>query len=376
MNRSAASDGELRVGLLSRGVYPRLVGGREVFIRGFAEALTRRGCEVVLVTENGMGEPIPGVGEIALRTPEIEVIDLLAYSAAFARIALPGLRGVDVVHVHSPGANIVLGAWAARTLGVPLAVTVHSMAAAESRWIWALRRAEAVVAVSPSVRERLVAGGVPTSRIRIIPSASTAPTPTIRPAEIRARLGFRPEETVFIYNGRLVEGKGLMNLAEAFSSLRTPPARLIVLGEGPMRALMENRLRACVAKETAVFVGRVKHETVSSYLAAADVAVLASESEGSPLALFEALAVGLPILATDVPGLRDFVEDGRDGTLVPRGDTVRLKDAMERLLADEGLRRRLSEGARRSAERYTIEACAERHLELYRDLVRGRRSSA
>lgn len=375
MNAQRVDAQGLRIGVLSRGVYPRLVGGREVFIRALVEGLAHRGCKVVLVTENGVGETIPGVREIALPTPDVAGLDLFAYSAAFARDGLLGMRGVDLVHVHSPGANIVLGAWAARILGVPLAVTVHSMAAAGSRWMWALRHSSALIAVSPSVRDRLVSAGAIPSRIWVIPSASTHPGPHGPRSEMRARLGFDSEDVVFLYHGRLVEGKGLEDLAEAFASLSGRKARLLIVGDGPMRRFLQSRLAASIADGRSVLVGTVPHEAIWSYLTAADVAVLPSRSEGSPLALFEALSAGLPVLAADAPGLRDFVTDGDNGVLSPGGNPKRIREGMERLLDDETLRRRLADNALRSGRLYTMKACVDRHLEVYRALTGSQHTS-
>ncbi len=369
MIAASAPGSRLRIGLLSRGVYPRLVGGREVFIRALTESLARKGHDVVLVTENGVGETIPGVKEVTLSTPGIATLDLLAYTLAFAREGVRRLREVDVIHVHSPGANIALGVWAARILGVPVVVTIHSMAAAAPRWMWSIRCADALVAVSPSLKRSLEAKGVPSERIWMIPAASPPPPVSMSRGAERERLGLAPDDVVFIYHGRLVEGKGLEQLTKAFASLTNPRAKLVVVGDGPLRGELVNRLRASIERKTARLVGRVPHDQVWSYLCAADVSVLPSRSEGSPLALFEAMAMGVPVLAADAPGLRDFVRDGDNGIVIPRELEDGLQRAMEHVLQDDALRKRLSDGARQSAQQHSLEECAARHLELYRSLV-------
>lgn len=356
----------MEVAILSRGVYPRLLGGREIFVHGLAKALADRGCGVRLVTEQGAALEHAGVKVIAVPVVRVRGLELLAYGMNFVG-SLPGLSGVGIIHVHSPGANMLLGGVAAAMLDVPFVVTIHSMAAASRRWIWTLRAADRVVAVSTSLANRLADVGVARERLRVIPSASSPGRPTAPRDEVRRRLGVGSGDLAFLYHGRLVPGKGLETLVDAFAALREQDAYLLIVGDGPLRSILERRLADAHVRGRCV--GRVPHTDIWDFLAAADVSVLPSSSEGSPLAIFEAMSMGLPVLAADAPGLRDFVHEGENGLLVPAEDAQSLAEAMERVLRDPALRKSMVERTIEMGQQYSMDRCVERHLGMYRELL-------
>jgi glycosyltransferase involved in cell wall biosynthesis len=164
--------------------------------------------------------------------------------------------------------------------------------------------------------------------------------------------------------GGLRQQKGLPGLLEAFA--RVPaPAELCLVGDGPERALLERRARDLGIAERVRFAGLV--DDPSPYYARAGAFVMPSWAEGLSNALLEAMAFGLPVVATRIGGNVDLVEDGVNGLLVEPGDPDGLASALARVLGDEALAGRLGAAARRTVlDGYTMERAAERYLDLYR----------
>ncbi|MEA2717776.1 MAG: hypothetical protein QOI99_2093 [Actinomycetota bacterium] len=123
-----------------------------------------------------------------------------------------------------------------------------------------------------------------------------------------------------------------------------------------------------------VLVGTVDDDELRAWYHAADALAFPSLKEGWGLAVLEAMAAGLPVVATDIPVFREYLEPGRDALLVPPGEPGPLAAAMAELMSDESLRRRLSAAGRLVAARYPWEECARRHLDVYQALVASRRA--
>ncbi len=161
--------------------------------------------------------------------------------------------------------------------------------------------------------------------------------------------------------GRLVLPKSFWTLGDALRSLEPGSFRARIVGDGPQA----NLLRGIDGVE---LLGE-RHD-VPAILAAADVFVLSSLSEGMPISILEAMAAGLPVVASAVGGVPEVVIDGETGLLVPPDDAPALANALRRLLADAGLRRRLgAAGRRRAEERFDLPRFRREHLSLYDRLL-------
>jgi glycosyltransferase involved in cell wall biosynthesis len=170
--------------------------------------------------------------------------------------------------------------------------------------------------------------------------------------------------------GRLVADKGQGMLVEAMAELarRGVAATATLVGEGPARAALEARVRELGAHELVRLVGAADQDEMARRYAAADVFCLPSFAEGIPVVLMEAMASGLPVVATRVGGVAELVEDGVSGTLVPAGRPGALADAIERLAAEPGLRARWgAEGRERVLAEFDVGVSARRLQRLLAD---------
>lgn len=184
----------------------------------------------------------------------------------------------------------------------------------------------------------------------------------------RASNGFRPDDVIFTCVGRLDEQKNPLGLIEAFSLMNESRAHLAMLGGGDM----EERVTAFIAEKN--LHSRIhllgKRNDIAECLAASDVFVLASNWEGSPLAVMEAMASGLPVVSTDVGGVPELVKDGSDGILVARGDMRGLGGAMQMLAKDASRRRELgASGRTRARSEFAVGAMTQRYAVFYQELL-------
>jgi glycogen synthase len=289
------------------------------------------------------------------------------------------------VHAHQGEdlAVLPLARLAARRHRCPLVVTLHTSVGHTLRggsvrarllrtvggWIEhaTVRRADAVVVLTQRTAAALRADGVPAERIRVIPSGfepalfAAAPDDAL-PGVGRPRVG---------YLGRLAPQKRVDLLVRAFTRMRTP-ARLVIVGDGRDRAAVRRLVAGSPAADRITLAGFVPHAAVPAVLSSLDVLVLPSEYEELGSVLVEAMAAGLPVVATRVDGIPEVVSDGETGVLVPPGDVDALAAALDRVAGDAGLRARLAACARRRAGRYAWPVLAEQVAEVYDDILRLR----
>jgi glycosyltransferase involved in cell wall biosynthesis len=224
------------------------------------------------------------------------------------------------------------------------------------------RRADLVTAVSDGVARELRARlGLPAQKIRVVYNPAVDDELLARAAEPVAHPWFQPGAAapapVIVAVGRLVEIKDYPTLLDAFARIRAArPARLFVLGDGPLRAALEARVRAAGLADDVVLHGFDKNPF--KYVARARLLLHASRAEGLPGALIQAMACGTPVVSTDCDhGPREVIaRPGHDGFLVPVGDAAALAARALALLGDAGLAARVSAAARASAQRFTVAA--------------------
>jgi glycosyltransferase involved in cell wall biosynthesis len=241
------------------------------------------------------------------------------------------------------------------------------------------RDAAAAVAMSRLIADEMARASIPPERIALIPhgvdTGRFRPRPPEERAALRAALGLPADALVVTYTGRLLRGKGLETLLEAFARVAAsePRAHLMLVGSGAGQALSnEDDLRARVPRlgldGRVTFTGRV--DTVEDCLSASDVFAFPSEFEALGLSLIEAAACGLPCVGTRTGGIVDVIEDGRTGLLVPPADVDALAAALEALLGDPDRRAALGAGAReRVVERFDVERSVDRYHALFQELA-------
>lgn len=236
---------------------------------------------------------------------------------------------------------------------------------------WLARRTDRIVVNSSGVRDFYVHHGLPSEKFTVIPNGigPFAPSDLTR-AELLAELGLPENARLIGAVGRLWPQKRIKDLIWAADLLKVirDDVHLLIIGDGPLRRKLE-RFREQVRIEDKVhFLGH--RNDVPRLLPHFDALWLASEYEGMPNVVMEAMAAGVPVVATDISGNCDLVVPGETGYLVPVGDRAAFARETRRLLEDAELGRRLGEaGRRRMLTEFTIEQMIERHANLYRELL-------
>jgi glycosyltransferase involved in cell wall biosynthesis len=329
--------------------------------------------------ELGRIDAPPALHRLAPLGREISPLDDLRALRALVRI-IREFRP-DVVHTHLAKAG-TLGRLAARIAGVRVVIhtyhgTVFSgyFGSLRSRLFLEIERAigrvtTRLVAITPGQRRELIALriGSETKVVDIPLGLELAPfVEGPSGEEARASLGLTDTEPVIAIVARLVPIKDVGLFLDALARLRSSPTALIV-GDGDERARLEARAASLGVSARCRFLGW--RRDVRSVYAAADVVVLTSRNEGSPVSIIEAMAAGRAVVCTDVGGVRDVVTSGTSGLLVPYGDADALAASIDGLLDDPDRRERLGAEARRAVyPRYDVSRLVTDIANLYSSLV-------
>ena len=347
------------------------VGGQERVALDLAIGQQQRGHRVAVISlapepDGAMADEFREHGITALRVPKHGGLDPSLVPRLLRALRE---RGADVVHTHNP-LPLIYGAPAARLAGAAAIHTKHGVNPG-GRGHRMLRRAAALlthafVAVSDTTAEQALAlRDAPKSRMHTIPNGIRLdryhPDAEAR-AATRVELGLGDAWVVGSV-GRLDDYKNQAMLVRAMAPHLSSRVRLVIVGDGPARAEVEAAVAALPEPRWVVMTGR--RMDVPHLLPAFDVFALSSRTEGLPLVVPEAMAVGLPIVTTAVGGLPGVVDDGETGVLVPV-DEAMLSAALGRLIADPDRARQMGQRAREVAlERYSADRMVDAYLALY-----------
>jgi phosphatidyl-myo-inositol alpha-mannosyltransferase len=378
----------LRIAIVTQAYHPA-VGGVTEHVAGSARALRRRGHDVTIVTTNFGSATLVDDARDGLRVLRIGRNVVIPFNGAennltvgfnlsrkLASIFAPGgTPAFDVVHVHCPVSPLLplLAIEAADASGIPLVGTFHT--ASDSDYAirlfrTTLRRFAArlshAIAVSKAARD--YAGNHFPNPMTVLPNG--VDLDRFRPEAGRlARYDDGVPNLLFV--GRFDPRKGLPELMHACGTLAREGRdfRLILVGDGTLRRQIE-RMAGGVLRGRVHFEGRVAHERLPAYYASADLFCSpARGGESFGMVLLEAMALGVPVLTTDLPGHRSVVTPGHDGVLVPRRDATALAAALARLLDDPAERRRLGENGLRTAAHFGWDDIAGRLEAIYASVV-------
>lgn len=283
----------------------------------------------------------------------------------------------DVVHTWLFAANSY-GRVAARAAKVPAIVAGERCVDPWKGWWqlaidrWLLKSTQAVVTNTSAITQFYAQQKFPVDRFVVIPNAVDVPTRArLTRDQVFERLSIPPRDRLILAIGRLWPQKGYRDLIWAGELTRQAydSVWFVIVGDGPERARLQHYRDQTRTEEVIRFVG--ERTDANELLSGADLLWNGSLYEGQSNTILEAMALGIPVIATDIPGTRDLVEHERTGYLYPVGDAAGLTRLTNRLLTTPDLATAMGSAAReRVKDHFSIETMVQRHSELYKRLCR------
>jgi len=365
-------------------------GGSEILAQRLAVGLIQRGMPLTVLTGRYGGRPsfeiIDGVPVrrhfIGVYVP---VLHEICYLTSFAWQLIARRDEYDVVHVFQTHLSAFVASVIAKRLGKKVITTSHCAKKSGDMAVWSgfpwgrrllamvCSRADVATAVSKDVMNELHQAGFDPKRTQYIPngvrvdSSVEGGRPSYRP-----NLGLPRKAFVAVFVGRLTAQKAPEFLVDAWESMprKAFTPKLLLIGEGEKQTVLENRIKAGGMEDSVMLTGKV--DNVEDYLRAADVFILPSVTEGMSVALLEAMAVGLPIVASRISGTVDVIQDGKNGLLFESGDKEGLIRCLSALMESRALGAHLGERARETVERrFSLDRMLDRYVALYCSVFHG-----
>lgn len=374
--------------LVATGIFPPDIGGPATYVPKIAYELTKKKHRVTVISlsdkvahddskysfkilriKRAMFKPLRVVQTIVQiikvgRTSDLLFVNGLGVEAALANMAL-----------RKPLVHKIVGDWAweqARNQGLTLDSVEKFQRKKYSPKIEFLKklrsfyskRADVIITPSKYLQKTVSGWGINSNHIKVIHNAIESSV-NLQESPTQPREGLDLFGYVVVTAGRLVPWKGINQLIEVVSQM--DDINLVIIGNGPeednLRSLsikleLENRVK---------FLGSVSQSDVLRYLRAADIFVLNSTYEGLPHIVLEAMSVDTPVIATRVGGISEIIEDGVNGVLIELNNKAQLKEAIEQMLKDEGLRKELVKKAKEYLTKFSWENLVNQTVSLLKE---------
>jgi len=366
--------------------------GAEQQAEALARELLKEGAKVFVLTQRVKGlkrkENLNGL--IVYRdiiAPQWGFIFGLSYLLTTFIFLLRKRKEYDVIHCHILYLHTISAVLIKKLLKKKVVVTIAGISKfgigdiarlkeiKGSKIILGITRAvDRFIAVTGEMRNELREIGVKEEQILDIPNFVNTekfyPISNGKRNELRNELFLPIDKKIICFVGRLYIEKGISYLIEAWSEIiiAYPEVALLIIGDGPLMKSLKDKACALNLSDKIEFLG--KKENISEYLQASDIFVLPSLSEGLSCALLEAMACGLPCIATKIGGNVDLIDDGKDGILVEPASREELASAILRLLKDKKSSKNIGNEARKKIpERYSINSIVPAYINLYKELL-------
>jgi len=371
--------------------YPPVLGGSEVEAQRISAALRQRGHQVSVVCAGG--GPMPRVSRwvdpygtpvriFGGRWPRRWRDHAFALGVVWTLLT----TRYQLVYFLMQGLQLAAGLPVARALSKPVVMKVSGssiitmmgqswLGRLELRWLrkWAKR----VMILNSGMAEEAYAAGFEPDHLYWMPNPvdvnQFAPGTQADRTRFRQEMAMPETAPLILYVGRLAPEKELPSLLGAFALVTrsVPAAHLVLIGDGPDRAMLESRARE-LQLATVHFMGRFPLEGVQSWLKASDLFALVSANEGFSCSLLEAMSTGLPALVSDIPANTQLIEDGVHGLIAPVGDEQAIAGGLIRLLEDAALRQKCGAAARqRVVDNYSMDKVVDLYESLFTSVVKG-----
>jgi len=370
--------------------FPPIVGGTETQTLSLARALITQNVNPSVITERVRGlkrfERIDGVPVYRLRTLGSGTFASLSFMLSSFHFLMKNRRKYQIIHAHLASSPAITATIAGKLLRKKIVVkfggagktgdiqTSHRTFLGRIKLKFLMKYVDIFICPSEEMKEELINYGFAKGKVVKIPNgvdiALFHPVNDLQKENLKRRFNF-PSLPILVYAGRLERGKGLAMLLMAWQRVVKvgKQSYLVVLGGGSEKDSLTDLAKQLQIIESVKFTGEVGN--VNEYLQTGDCFVLPSSAEGLPNALLEAMATGLPVVATKIGGVEEVIENKKNGFLFEPGSVDQLAKGILTLLSQSELAHKLGQQARRTIEEnYTIDIVSEKYLKLYAEIIK------
>jgi glycosyltransferase involved in cell wall biosynthesis len=382
----------MRIGMLADGYKPH-VSGITNYIALNKKYLENMGHDVFVFT---FGDDTYQDDESnIIRSPGLPLLDTGFYlNLAYNKRARQLIRTMDIVHVHHPFMSGTMALRYCRPRAIPIIFTNHTRYDLYAHAYLSIlgdivtetsmstylpvfcRLCDLVIAPSPGMRDVLMGFGVAVP-IDVVPNGvDIQPFRQAACPQNRGDFGFKDEDVILVYVGRLGPEKNLSFLLRSFAGAAKAydHVGLLLIGDGPERDNLQDRVQYMNIQNRVYFTGMIPYDQLPGYLCMADAFVTASVTEVHPLSVIEAMAAGLPVLGIQSPGVGDTIEDGHTGFIAEEEDLAMFTAKMVRLITGHEQRKVMGQNAYTAAENYAIQLTSKMMEKRYTTTIERTRS--
>ncbi len=373
--------------------YKPLVNGVVTSISSFKEAYERKGHEVYIFAPRV--EDYVDQEKNVFRYRSINLTSKVKYPLpiplSFKVKKVITEFNPDIVHIHHPFLLSSVAIMYGKKLGIPKILTLHTQYEQYAHYVSPIPerltheaikmiisnlayKTDCITTPSASMKELIEGYGIKT-RIEVIPNAINLipfkEDDELKRTEIKKRYNLKEDDKIILFVGRVASEKSIDKIMKALEITKKrdiSKVKLLIVGDGPAVDELKQLTRTLKVEEDVIFTGTVSYEEIQHYYKMAYVFTIASTTETFGIVTIEALASGVPVLAVKAPGAVDILTDGRDGLLVDN-DVEKFAKALEKIIRKPELRGKLSQGALKTSEKYSIDTISERMINLYREVI-------
>jgi glycosyltransferase involved in cell wall biosynthesis len=378
--------------------YKPLVNGVVTSISSLKEAYERKGHEVYIFAPKV--EDYIDQDKNVFRYRSVNLISKVNYPLpiplSFRAKKVIVEFNPDIIHFHHPFLLSSSAIMYAKKLGIPKILTIHTQYEQYAYYIYLIPervtqeaikmiisnlayKTDCITTPSASMKELIEGYGIK-NRIEVIPNAihliSFREDDELKRTEIKKKYHLKADDKIILFVGRIASEKSIDKIIKALAIIKRRSIgkeKLLIVGNGPAMDELKQLTRTLKLEEDVIFAGTVSYEEIQHYYKMAYVFTITSTTETFGIVTIEALASGVPVLAIKAPGAVDILTDGLDGLLVDN-DTRKFADALEKIIRKPELRGKLSKGALKTSEKYSIDTISERMLNLYREVIKIKKS--
>ena len=352
----------MRIVIIISRYYP-YIGGAEVFAQKVAEYLVKKGHEVDIITmvrDKGLSK-FENINNVMIHRIREGKFGFLSFIICLLHLVwyilkMDKSRDYDLIHSVGDGIPSYVGTLIKKLKRKPHLITIQGGNIApgfknnlsgkilKRLQKWSFKNADSIHVISRKLYQQVQE--LNAHDVVIIPNGVDAQVfKPMDKAALRKMHGFSQDEKIIISVARLIPRKGIDYLIKATALVleHLPNVRLIIVGDGTHRAELEKLIEQLKLGDVAKIIGLISHNQIPEYLNLADVFVIPSLYEPLGIVTIEAMACGVPVIGSNVDGIPDVIEDGKNGILVPPADEKQLADALLTLLQDEKLRNRYAQ---------------------------------